>query len=114
MFGRPPVRYRVSTILRPLPIHASIQGHSEIANFTFLFSVAIEILGSRHCTRDHKRRIDCREFAIKRTAAVFLLEKVLVKPLVSRAVGFRTLFLIQKKRSDVSVRLIASSRVMKP
>src|ERR1041384_1019066 len=97
MFGRPPVRYRVSTILRPLPIHASIQGHSEIANFTFLFSVAIEILGSRQCTGDHKRRIDCREFAIKRTAARLHVEEVIVKTLVSRSVRFRTLLAIPEE-----------------
>src|SRR6478672_11518983 len=91
MFGRPTMRYGICAILRPLPVRASIEGGSKVSNFTFVFSVAIEIFGSRQCTRDHKGRIDCREFAIKRTAARIHVKKVIIKTLVAGGIRFRTL-----------------------
>src|SRR6185503_18430496 len=91
MFGRPTVRYGICAILRPLPVHASIEGRGKVSNFTFVFSVTIEILSSRQCTCDHEGRIDCREFAIKRTATCLHVKKVIVETLVARGVRFRTL-----------------------
>src|ERR1051326_4987563 len=91
MFGCPTVRYRVCAILGPLPVRASIESCGKISNLTFVFSVTIEILGSRQCTRDHEGRIDCREFAIKRTATCLHVKKVIVETFVSRGVRFRTL-----------------------
>src|ERR1051326_7941185 len=91
MFWLPTMRYGICAILRPLPVRASIECSSKIANFTLVFSVAIEIFGSSQCTRNHEGRIDCRQFAIERTAARLHVQKVIVKAFVSRGVGFRTL-----------------------
>src|SRR6185503_13647947 len=110
MFGRPTVRYGICAILRPLPVHASIECRGKVANFTFVFSVAIEILGSRQCTRDHESRIHCREFAIKHTAACLHVKKVIVETLVARTVGFRTMRAIPeeaKGREGSANRIIA-------
>src|ERR1043165_4677542 len=109
MFGRPTVRYRVCTILRPLPVGAFIEGRSKIANLTLVFSVAIEILGSSQCTRDHEGRIDCREFAIKHTAACLHVKKVIVETFVSRCVQFRTLRAIPE---ETQLRQRSANRVV--
>src|ERR1051325_8590469 len=88
MFWLPTMRYGICAILRPLPVRASIECSSKIANFTLVFSVAIEIFGSSQCTRNHEGRIDCRQLAIERTAARLHVQKVIVKAFVSRGVGF--------------------------
>src|SRR5688572_9147572 len=90
MFGRPTVRYGIGVILRPLPVRSSIKSRGKISNFTFVFRVAIEVFGSGQCTREHEGRIDCREFAIERTAARLHVKEVIVETLVARSVGFRT------------------------
>src|SRR5215204_7824353 len=109
MFRRPTVRYGICTILRPLPVRALIEGRGKISNFTFVLSVAIEILGSCQCAGDYEGRIDRREFAIKRTSARLHVKKVIIETLVARGVGFRPLWAIPeeaKRRQRSTNRII--------
>src|ERR1043166_9694 len=97
MLGRPAVSHSVRAVLRPLPVRAVIERRSKVSDFTLLFRVAIEIFSGSQCTGDYEGRIDGGQLAIKRTAAGLHVEKVIVEPLVSRAVWFRTLRAIPKK-----------------